>query len=219
MIINFDLAATKATETLIRYKIATAPIDPLPVLKKYPGVIVVPFAEAAHKVGMERESLLDMMGNESRAAVTTVQQIAGETRYIVVYNQRMQFVLLQRALARELGHIVLGHDGTRTVEVRMAEAYAFALHFLCPRALIRTLQESPYPLTVETLGNVTGCFGGCLSRMNQLPGANVPPELNRILKNQFAEYIKDFLRYQPVLSAEDRSPVADFGTYMDNYAE
>lgn len=219
MIINFDLAATKATEILIKYHISTAPIDPLPVLKKFPGVVVVPFAEAAHKVGIERESLLDMMGNESRAAVTTVQQIDVETRYIVVYNQRMPFVLLQRALARELGHIALCHDGTRPVEVRMAEAYAFALHFLCPRALIRTLQESPHPLTVETLGNVTGCFGGCLSRMNQLPGANVPPELNRILKDQFAEHIKDFMRYQPILSAEDRSPVADFGTYMDNYEE
>ena len=216
---NLDNAAIKAMETLMEYHITTAPIDPLPVLKKYPNVVVVPFAEAAHKVGMERETLLDMMGNESRAAVTTVQQEDGETRYIVVYNQRMQFVLLQRALARELGHIVLGHDGTRPVEVRMAEAYAFALHFLCPRALIRTLQESEYPLTVETLGNVTGCFGGCLSRMSQLPGAHVPADLNRAIKAQFAEHMKDFLRYQPVLSKEDRSPLAEFGTYMDNYEE
>lgn len=216
---NFDLAATKATETLIEYHISTAPVDPLPVLKKFPGVVVVPFAEAAHKVGMERETLLDMMGNESRAAVTTIQQIDGETRYIVVYNQRMPFVLLQRALARELGHIVLKHDGTRPVDVRMEEAYTFALHFLCPRALIRMLQESEYPLTVETLGNVTGCFGGCLSRMSQLPGVNVPAELNTAIKAQFSDYMNNFLRYQPTLSREDASPLADFGSYMDNYAE
>ena len=219
MIINYDLAATKATGILIEYGISHAPIDPLPVLKKYPGVMVVPFAEAASRVGMEREELLDLFGDESRAAVTTIQQADGKTRYVVVYNQRMPFVLLQRALARELGHIVLGHDGTKPVAVRMAEAYAFALHFLCPRPLIRALQESPYPLTVETLGNITGCFGGCLEKMNRLPGANVPAGLNRKIKEQFADYLHDFMRYLPVLSKEDNSPVADFGSYMDNYDE
>ena len=219
MIINYDLAATKATGILIENGISHAPIDPLPVVKKYPGVMVVPFAEAASRVGMEREELLDLFGDESRAAVTTIQQADGKTRYVVVYNQRMPFVLLQRALARELGHIVLGHDGTKPVAVRMAEAYAFALHFLCPRPLIRALQESPYPLTVETLGNVTGCFGGCLEKMNRLPGANVPAGLNRKIKEQFADYLHDFMRYLPVLSKEDNSPVADFGSYMDNYEE
>lgn len=216
---NLDLAAIRATETLIEYQIAHAPIDPLPVLKKHPGVVVVPFAEAAFKVGMERETMLDMFGNESRAAVTTIQQTDEGTNYIVVYNQRMPFVLLQRALARELGHIVLGHDGSRPVDVRMEEAYAFALHLLCPRALVKALQQSPYPVTVETLGNVTGCFGGCLARMNKLPGANVPAELNRKIREQFTDYLCDFLRYQPVLSKEDSSQVADFGTYMDNYEE
>ena len=216
---NFDLAAEKATETLIEYNITAAPVDPLPVLKKYPGIVVVPFAEAASSIGMERETLIDMFGDESRAAVTTIQKAEGETRYIVVYNQRMPFVLLQRALARELGHIVLKHDGSRPVDVRMAEAYAFALHFLCPRALIRTLQESDFPLTVETLGNVTGCFNGCLSKMAQLPGAIVPAEMNRTIKAQFADYMRDFLRYQPNLSKEDTSSLADFGTYMDNYDE
>ena len=216
---NYDNAAVRASETLIRYGITTSPVDPLPILKKYPNVKVVAFAEAAHRVGMERETLIDMLGSESRAAVTTVQQADGETRYIVVYNQRMQFVLLQRALARELGHIVLGHDGSRPVDVRMAEAYCFALHLLCPRPLIQILRESPYPVTVETLGNVTGCFGGCLARMNQLPGVHVPADLNRAIRAQFASSMEDFLRYQPILSGEDRSPLADFGHYMDNYEE
>ena len=219
MIVNFDRAATMATEILLEYNISHTPIDPLPILKKMQNVVVVPFAEAAHKVGMERESLLDTFGNESRAAVTTAKEIDGKLHYIVVYNQRMQFVLLQRALARELGHIVLGHDGSRPIDVRMAEAYTFALHLLCPRPLIRMLQDSGNPVTVETVGNLTGCFGGCLSRTKQLPGTNVPAELNRRIKKQFSEHMKDFLRYQPILSAEDNSPLADFGTYMDNYEE
>lgn len=219
MIPNYDRAAICATQTLIDYHIAHAPIDPLPILKKHPNVGVIPFAEAACNVGMERETLLDLFGDESRAAATTVQQIDGETKYLVVYNQRMPFVLLQRALARELGHIVLGHDGTRPVETRMAEAYCFALHLLCPRALIKSLMESPFPVTVETLGNVTGCFGGCLAKMNKLPGAHVPADLNRKIKEQFADYVHEFVRYQHILSKEDNSQIADFGTYMDNYQE
>ena len=216
---DFRTAAIKAAETLIEYGIATAPVDPLPILKKQKNVIVVPFAEVARKVGMERETLIDALGNESRAAVTSIQEINGEPHYIVAYNQRMPFVLLQRAIARELGHIILKHDGSRPVDVRMAEAYAFALNLLCPRALIRMLQESEYPLTVETLGNVTGCFGGCLSRARQLPGVDVPAYLNRKVKAQFEEYMKDFLRYQPIIAKEDVSGIADFGLYMDNYVE
>jgi len=44
----------------------------------------------------------------------------------VVYNQRMPFDIVRKALARELGHIVLGHDGTRPEEVRNTEAEHFA---------------------------------------------------------------------------------------------
>ena len=219
MTADFLTAAIKSAEILIESDIVKTPIDPLPLLKNFPNVLVIPFAEVAHKVGMERETLIDMLGNESRAAVTSIEKTDGETHYIVTYNQRMPFVLLQRALARELGHIVLGHDGTRPVDVRMAEAYAFALHLLCPRVLIRMLQESEYPLTVETLGNVTGCFGGCLSRIRQIPGVAVPAELNRKIKEKFAGCMSDFIHYQPIIAREDNSQLADFGTFMDNYEE
>ena len=42
---DYQKAAIKATETLIQYQIGTAPIDPLPILKKTPGVIVLSFEE------------------------------------------------------------------------------------------------------------------------------------------------------------------------------
>ena len=83
---NFDLAAEKATETLIEYNITAAPVDPLPVLKKYPGVVVVPFAEAASSIGMERETLIDMFGDESRAAVTTIQKAEGAIICTIIQN-------------------------------------------------------------------------------------------------------------------------------------
>ena len=215
---DFQTAAIKAAQTLIDFNICAAPVSPLPILKKYPGVIVVPFAEVAHRIGMERESLMDVFGNETRAAVTSVTHADGETRYVVAYNQQIPFVLLQRALARELGHIVLGHDGSRPVDVRMAEAYCFALNLLCPRALIHAINGTA-ALTAETLGNLTGCYQGCIERMHRLPGVHVPPELNRKIREQFSGYIREFLRYQQIIAGEDHSVPVDFGAYMEGYEE
>ena len=216
---NFDLAAEKATETLIEYKITAAPVDPLPVLKKYPGVVVVPFAEAASSIGMERETLIDMFGDESRAAVTTIQQAEGENRYIVVYNQRMPFVLLQRALARELGHIVLKHDGvTRPYDVRMAEAMCFAHHLISPRPVIRMLQNE-IPLTMNVLTDTTGCSDNCVEELRNIPGAHVPKEINRQVKDIFARGINEYIKFHKSAKKEDKSPLVDFGTYMENYEE
>lgn len=215
MIPDFDTAAIKAMETIIKFGISSAPVDPLPILKKMQGVVVLPFAEVAHEIGEERETVLEMFGDESRAAVTTYS----DGNYFVVYNQQMPFILLQRALARELGHIVLKHDGSRPVDSRMGEAYCFAHHLLCPRPLIKLLQESPFRVTVEMLGNVTGCYEECLDRMNRLPGTNVPAELNRKVKEQFEDYVRNFMRYQAIIAGRDNSRTADFGTFMEGYAE
>ena len=127
--------------------------------------------------------------------------------------------MLQRALARELGHIVLGHDGSRPEDVRTEEALVFARHLLCPRPVIHALQESGIKLTVEVLGNVTGCYEKCLAGLRKTPGAHIPAIANRIMRGQFADYIDDFIRFQSIIQDEDESPLADFGTYMDNYEE
>ena len=219
MTADFQKAATKAAETLINFNIHTLPISPFPILKNLPNVRLIPFAEIAMKVNMEREDLIDAFGDESRAAITTIVHENGETFYYVAYSQLMPTVLLQRALARELGHIILEHDGSRPVAVRMKEAYCFAHHLLTPRAVIKTLQESSYPLTVETLGSVTGCYQECLDRMRQLPGVDVPAELNRKVKQQFSAHLKDFMHYQRIVAENDRSAIADFGSFMDGYSD
>jgi hypothetical protein len=127
--------------------------------------------------------------------------------------------ILQRALAREMGHIVLGHDGSLPEDVRMAEALTFAHHFLCPRPLIHAVQEAGIPLTVEVLGNMTGCYERCLIGMRKTPAAHVPAEMNRQIKAQFSDYVKNFLDYESFLSQTDESMIANFGTYMDGYEE
>ena len=144
---DYTRAAIAASEMLIRHGISTAPVDPLPIFKRTPGCLVLSFTEMSGKIGVDRDNLLSMFDVEQHDAVTSTHFEDGRLRYLVTYNQRLPLYLIQRALARELGHIVLGHDGSRPEDVRMAEAYTFAHHLLCPRPLLRAIQESGIPFT------------------------------------------------------------------------
>lgn len=215
---DFDRAATKAMETIINYHISSAPVMPLPVFKQIPGVLVVSFAEMSDLTHIERSNITSMFGANQDAA--TFHMPEGKPRYVVAYNQRLPFYMLQRALARELGHIVLGHDGaTRPDEVRSAEAYCFAHHLLCPRPLIYAIQKSGIRITYEVIGSVTGCYERCLAAIRREPAAYVPPDLNRTVRDQFSAYLNNLLSFQPFFSSDDESALADFGHYMDYYEE
>ena len=216
---DYERAATAAAEMLIKHKITTAPVLPLPVFKRTPNVLVLSFTEMSQRIGLDRDSLLTSFDAENHDAVTSTHFDDGKLRYLVTYNQRLPLYLLQRALARELGHIVLGHDGSRPEDVRMAEAYCFAHHFLCPRPLIHAIRQSGIPFTVEVLGAMTGCYERCLQGMRKTPAVHVPAELNRKIRDQFADYIDNFLDYEAYLSKSDESMLANFGTYMDGYEE
>ena len=216
---NYELAATKAMEMLVKHSISSAPVLPLPVFKRTKGVLVLSFTELSGRIGLDRDNLLTSFDVENHDAVTSTHFDDGKLRYLVVYNQRLPFYLLQRALARELGHIVLGHDGSRPEDVRMAEAYCFAHHFLCPRPLIHAVRQSGIPFTVEVLGAMTGCYERCLQRMRKTPPVHVDPQLNRQVRDQFADYISNFLDFESYLSKSDESMLANFGTYMDGYEE
>ena len=216
---DYERAALAATEKLIKYSISSAPISPLPILKKIPGVLVVTYQHMADENTMDRSCVIDMFGKDNHDAFTSVNLKNGKPQYLVTYNQRLSQVLVQRSLARELGHIILGHDGSRPEEVRNAEAICFAHHLLCPRALIHAIQESGTKITVEVLGNTTGCYERCLVGMRHLPATHVPADLNRKIHEQFADYIAEFLDFQSFLSREDDSMIANFGTFMDGYEE
>lgn len=216
---NYEKAAITAAEALIRYGITTAPVIPLPIFKRTPGVLVLSFAEMSDQMGIARENLVTMCGTENQDAVTSVVTDNGQLRYVVAYNQRLPFYMLQRSLARELGHILLRHDGSLPEDIRFAEAQCFAAHFLCPRALIHAIQETGTRLTVEAVGSVTGCYERCMKVIRNLPGVQVPAELNRKVREQFTDYIKNFTDYQTILVKQDDSALADFGTFMDGYME
>ena len=216
---DYDLAATKAAEILIKYGISTAPVDPIPIFKHADGFNVVTFTEMSRMVGVDRSDLLSAFDAENHDAVSSVYMKNGHPHYLVAYNMRLPQYIIQRALAREMGHIVLGHDGTRPQDVRNAEALCFAHHLLCPRALIHAIQDAGVKITVEVLGNTTGCYERCLVGMRKTPAAHVPADLNRKIREQFSEYISEFLDFQSYLSRDDDSMIANFGTFMDGYEE
>ena len=168
---------------------------------------------------MERKELLDKYENPSKDAVTLVKDVNGKLRYFVIYNMMLPDYLMQRAIARELGHIVLGHDGSRPEEVRMMEAMFFARHLLCPRPLVKAIQEADIPITIETLGLITGCYERCLVGMQKAHGVHVPRELNRLVRDQFKAYVENFVDCKSILTINDDSALVNFGTYMDGYEE
>jgi Predicted Zn peptidase len=216
---DFQIAATKAYETILTHGINSAPVDALPIIRSIPNAFVVTFTEMAYGIGIRRDTLLTTFGDQCQDAVTSVRRCGNELYYIVAYNQRMPYYMLQRAFARELGHIVLGHDGSRPEDVRHAEAQLFAMHLLCPRPMIKAIENTGVQITVEMLGTMTGCYGRCLALMRKAEGVRVPSELNRAVREKFADYVENFLCYHQATQYDDESPVANFGSFMDGYEE
>lgn len=216
---DYDRAASKAAEILVKYNIRSAPVMPVPIIKQAKNCNVVTFEEMSQIVGLERKELISSFDAQNRDAITSVYMKNGQPHYIVAYNMRLSHHLVNRAIAREMGHIALGHDGSLPEDVRMEEAMCFAHHLLCPRPLIHALQTSGIEITVEILGTITGCFEQCLVGMRHTPATHVPPELNRIIHERFADYVDDFLGFHEFLTTKDNSMIANFGSYMEGYAE
>lgn len=216
---DYTKAATKAAETLIKYNVSSAPVDPLRILKSIPNVLVLSYEKLSQDVGMDRRCVISMFGRGNEDAVTTVNITDGQPQYVVTYNQQLSSNLFQRALARELGHIVLGHDGSRPEDVRNEEAICYAHHLLCPRALIYSLKAINIRLTVDFLGSMTGCYDYCISCMRRMPRTDVPPELNRQVREQFFSYVINAFHYYRFNCKDDGSASVDFGSYMEGYRE
>ena len=123
---DFERATAKAESIIKQHGIAC----PMTILKKTPGVLVASYAETSESLGIERQNLMEMFGEHNQDAFTTVKIEDNRTVYLVMYNRQLTCKETRYALARELGHIVLGHDGTRPESVRNEEAVCFANHLL-----------------------------------------------------------------------------------------
>lgn len=216
---DYERAAFAAAETLIKYGVSSAPVSAFPILKKLPDVFVVTFEKLSSDLGQDRSCVISSFGDQHQDAFTSVSIQGDKKKYLVTYNQLLSSNLVQRALARELGHIVLGHDGSRPETVRLEEAKCFANHFLAPRALIHSIQATGLRLTEELFGNMTGCYHYCLSCMRKIPAVHVPAELNRQIRDRFMPYITNFFDFQRYAERSDGSALADLGSYMEGYEE
>ena len=213
---DYNKAATKATETLLKYGINSTPISPLQILKRIDNVIVTSFSEMSDSNGMSRRELVPMFGR-NRDAISSIHTENGKQIYVVAYNAMLPMSIVQKTLARELGHIVLKHkDGGQKNSL---EADCFACHLLCPRPVVHFLQVTNIRITVEVLANLTGLYDQSLFAMRRIPGTDVPQKLNNFVRNQFMPFLLNLFDYYQYIIQDDRSALADFGSYMDNYEE
>ena len=127
MIPNYQKAATKAREVSLKYHTN----DALEIIRQQPNTLVLSFRELSSTIGVNRDALVMVCGEDNQDAVTTVHNDNGKIRYLVAYNQTLEEYVIRKALARELGHIALKHDGSRPEDVRNEEALCFAYHFIC----------------------------------------------------------------------------------------
>ena len=123
---DYERAKAKAEETIRTHGL----MCPLSILKRIPGVLVSSYTETSECTGIDRQKLLKMFGEHDQDAFTTAHIENGKTKYLVMYNKQLNCKDTRFALARELGHIILGHDGTRPEDVRNEEAVCFAEHLL-----------------------------------------------------------------------------------------
>ena len=218
MIPDFDRAATAAMQILIDNQITETPIASTQILLNYPHVRVMSFANMADAQEINRSDLIPLFGINQDAA--TFRLDMDDVQYMVIFNIKLPFEDIRRAIARELGHIVLGHDGqTRSTEVRRAEALCFAHHLLTPRPIVNMIQQSAIPFTLNVLVHTTGCSADCVEEIREIPGTNVSQELNRKVKELFEPHISEYIRFHQSANKPDNSPLIDFGTYMDGYQE
>ena len=213
---DYTKAAVAAAETLVKYGVKSTPVSPIRILEQMDHVIVTSFSEMSESAGISRSELLNTLGN-NRDAVTSVHIDNGKTIYVVAYNRMLPFSVVQRALARELAHIALGHEDRSAENEREAEC--FSMHLLCPRPLIHLIQASGIRITGDLLANLTGIFDQSVICIRHLPGTDVPPGLNRFVRGQFFPFFVNFFDYYKIIRYRDGSALVDLGSFMDGYAE
>ena len=217
---DYEKAAAAAMNLLIEKQIRKTPIDALDILLHTEGVRVMTFSSMALETGKDREELVPLFGENQDAVTFRIENRIDGVQYVVVYNMFLTVDIVMRGIARELGHIILKHDGvTRETAVRMAEAQCFAHHLLSPRPVISMIREAGLPVTLDVLAETTGCSSDCVEGIRTIPGVHIPADLNRRVKELFRPEIDEYIRFREASGKKDTSPVVDFGQFMDFYEE
>lgn len=131
-------------EMLIRHGHFRYATDVLFILEQMPNVSVLSYTDACEKYGCSREDLMC----ESSHGFTIRSERESGVKFIVLFNDWKDDVIIRFTLAHEIGHIVLNHK--MDTEAANKEANCFARNLLCP-VYIRNLLEVQ---TVESYCNV-----------------------------------------------------------------
>jgi len=118
---NYERASSLALDVATRFGFVSSSGDLLRILHELPGVFVVSM------------DMNPAPGKESWDAFTCVREKAGALQYIIMYNSSLLPFTLRHVLARELGHVVLEHDGLAPEDIWMQESDCFAYHLLAFR--------------------------------------------------------------------------------------
>jgi len=127
---DYKSAESKAIETIRKYNLDPACADPLRVLSQFPSVRLLPYEtdyiciENVGTFATDRDSL------------TMVNRNGDTLQYIIIYNKTLPPYRLRLALAQELAHVILKHDGNAPEEIWSEEAICFAIHFMSPVKLL-----------------------------------------------------------------------------------
>ena len=208
--IDYTRAAVKAYETLIKYEVCKTPVETLKILERMGNVDVISFDE------LNCRGLAPVLW-KCGDAMTSIRYENGRTIYVIIYNEMLPHDILQRAFAREMGHVVLEH--TESSSENDAEALCFAQHLLCPRPLLHTIQVTSMRITEDLVQNLTGLNSQYIVSMRRTPGVDVPAKINKFVSNLFLPFAVNVFEFYRDVKPFDGSAVADFGTFMDNYAE
>lgn len=217
MIPDYTKAATKAAEMLIKYGVRMAPVSPLPILEQLGNVLVISFSDLSDSSGIEHHDLVIRHFGMNRDAISSIHMDNGKPSYVVAYNSLLPFSAVQHALAREMGHIVLGHQEDSPENA--LEAACFVHHLLCPRPLIHTLQATGIRITSDLLATLTGTSDQDMLAMRRIPETVIPSGLNRFIRSNFMPFFMNFFEYYKSVMLKDGSAIVDLGTYMDGYEE
>ena len=214
-------AATQAARCLVKFGISRAPVYPHKVLQQTQLATMISFADVEELDEVIRNTRLSAFRQANDMVMSTVHMNPdGQEHYIFAVNRDAPMGKIRLALAVELGHIYLGHTRDLVDAGKMHDAECFAIHFEFPRALIRLLEEKGYVFTQKSFSRIFGDCEWCLESMMKAEPVTVSPELNRMIKEQFAPHVAlleetGILRI-PVGEKEEQ---LDLSRYMAGYEE
>ena len=119
--------------------------DPLTALSKIRNVLLLPFELEGN--GMPIPANQD--------AFTLVNKADNALQFIVIYNKSIPTYKRNLALARELGHVIMEHDGSTPEEIWQEEALCFAYHYLAFQPKRIFFRPVRHCLSWEIKGEIT----------------------------------------------------------------